>query len=109
MSKRLYVGSLPFDTTDEQLQTLFKECGNVENAKVVTDKLTGRSRGFGFVEMSDDSAAQQAIQKLNGTQVGGRKIVVNEARPLENKGGGGGGNRSYGGYDGSRNRNRNRY
>ncbi len=91
MGKRLYVGSLPFDTTDAQLQELFSACGRVESAKVISDKISGRSKGFGFVEMATDTEAQAAIQKFNGSSVGSRNIVVNEARPMEDRKGGGGG------------------
>ena len=107
MGKRLYVGSLPFEMTDAQLQELFTACGRVESAKVITDKISGRSKGFGFVEMATDVEAQAAIQKFNGSSVGSRNIVVNEARPMEDRkpgGGGGGGfrgnNRSGGGGGG---------
>lgn len=100
MSKRLYVGSLPFETTDAQLQELFSACGRVESAKVIMDKMSGRSKGFGFVEMATDLEAQAAIQKFNGSALGSRTIVVNEARPMEDRKGGGGGfqgNRGSGG------------
>ena len=100
MGKRLYVGSLPFETTDAQLQELFSACGRVESAKVIMDKMSGRSKGFGFVEMATDLEAQAAIQKFNGSALGSRNIVVNEARPMEDRKGGGGGyqgNRGGGG------------
>jgi cold-inducible RNA-binding protein len=100
MGKRLYVGSLPFETTDAQLQELFSSCGRVESAKVIMDRVSGRSKGFGFVEMATDLEAQAAIQKFNGSMVGSRTIVVNEARPMEDRKGGGGGfqgNRNSGG------------
>jgi RNA recognition motif-containing protein len=109
MGKRLYVGSLPFDTSEAQLQELFAACGTVASAKIIMDRETGRSKGFGFIEMSTDEEAQAAIQKMNGSTVGTRQIVVNEARPQEdrprtgggyNRGGGGGFNRSSGGYGG---------
>lgn len=101
MGKRLYVGSLPFDTTEGQLQELFSGCGKVESSKVIMDRETGRSKGFGFIEMSTDQEAQAAIQKMNGATVGSRQIVVNEARPMEDrKGGGGGFNRGGGGRGG---------
>ncbi|MBI2071402.1 MAG: RNA-binding protein [Elusimicrobia bacterium] len=90
MGKKLYVGNLPFDTTEEQLRASFQACGTVDSVRIITDKMTGRSKGFGFVEMADDAAAQQAIQKLNKSRMGEREIVVNEARPMENRGGGGG-------------------
>lgn len=101
MGKRLYVGGLPFEMTDAQLQELFSACGRVESAKVISDKISGRSKGFGFVEMATETEAQAAIQKFNGSSVGSRNIVVNEARPMEDRksGGGGGfrGNRGGGG------------
>jgi RNA recognition motif-containing protein len=100
MGKRLYVGSLPFETTDEQLQELFAACGKVESAKVITDKVSGRSKGFGFVEMGTDEEAKAAIQKMNGSAVGSRQIVVNEARPMEDRKGGGGGFNRGGGHGG---------
>src|SRR5262245_57705315 len=102
MGKRLYVGSLPFETTDAQLQELFAACGRVESAKVIMDKMSGRSKGFGFVEMATDTEAQAAIQKFNGSTVGSRQIVVNEARPMEErkKTGGFGGGRREGGNGG---------
>lgn len=101
MGKRLYVGSLPFDVTEEQLNALFAACGQVESAKLISDKYSGRSKGFGFVEMSTEAEAQSAIQKLNGSTVGTRQIIVNEARPMENRppGGGFGGPRG-GGFGG---------
>ena len=102
MGKRLYVGSLPFEMTDAQLQELFSACGRVESAKVISDKISGRSKGFGFVEMATDTEAQAAIQKFNGSSVGSRNIVVNEARPMEDrKGGGGGGFRGNRGVAGA--------
>lgn len=101
MGKRLYVGSLPFETTEAELQELFSACGRVESAKVITDKVSGRSKGFGFVEMATDVEAQAAIQKFNGSAMGSRNIVVNEARPMEDRKSGGGsgfrGNRGGGG------------
>ena len=111
MGKRLYVGSLPFETTEDQLQTMFSAYGTVSSVKLITDRDTGRSKGFGFVEMADDAMAQAAIQKLNGSQVGSRNIVVNEARPMEERGnrggfGGGGGGGGRGGYGGGGGRGR---
>lgn len=93
-SKKLYVGGLPFSTDDRQLEELFAAHGTVESARVITDRMTSRSRGFGFVEMSTTDEAQEAVDKLNGTDLEGRSITVNEAKPRENRGGGGGG---YGG------------
>jgi len=101
MGKRLFVGSLPYETTDQQLQELFAACGTVASAKVIMDKMSGRSKGFGFVEMGTDEEAKAAVEKLNGSALGSRKIVVNEARPMEDrKGGGGGYNRGGGNRDG---------
>lgn len=99
MGKNLYVGGLPYSVTDEQLQELFEAHGAVESARVITDRYTGQSRGFGFVEMDAEEGAQQAIEALNGSNMGGRTITVNEARPRENRpsrgpGGGGGGDRN---------------
>jgi len=94
MTKKLYVGNLPFQTTEEDLSDLFSQTGNVESVRVITDRDTGRSRGFGFVEMGDEDA-DKAIEQLNGTEMGGRPLTVNEARPQVNRGGSGG----RGGYD----------
>ncbi|MBU1179686.1 RNA-binding protein [Patescibacteria group bacterium] len=82
MGKKLYVGSLPYSATDEELKELFGKVGTVESANVISDKFSGRSKGFGFVEMSTDEEAQKAIDELNGSQMGERSIVVNEARPM---------------------------
>ena len=101
MSNKLYVGGLPYSTTEEALEQLFSEHGNVESAKVITDRDTGRSRGFGFVEMETAGEAQKAISALNGTDLDGRTLTVNEAKPRENRSGGGGG---YGGGGGGRDR-----
>lgn len=87
---RIYVGNLNYDANDETLLGLFKEYGQVESAKVITDKYSGRSRGFGFVEMPDSAEAQKAIEALNGQEVDGRTLKVNEARPRGSGGGGGG-------------------
>ena len=95
---KLFVGSLPFDVTEDQLHQMFSAHGNVTSAKIIMDRESGRSRGFGFVEMPDDAQAQTAITALNGSNVGGRQIAVNVARPQENRGGGGGG--GYGGGGG---------
>lgn len=97
MGKRLFVGGLPFDTTEQALQELFQGVGPVENVKIIIDKQTGRSKGFGFVEMANDADAQSAIQKLNGSAMGQRKISVSEARPMEKREEGGGGRGGYGG------------
>jgi len=81
MASKLFVGSLPFTTTSDQLREMFAKAGDVADANVVMDKMTGRSRGFGFVEMKNDADAKKAIDQLNGTEVEGRKIFVSEARP----------------------------
>jgi RNA recognition motif-containing protein len=106
MSSKLFVGGLPFSTTDGQLEEIFSVHGTVESSRVISDKLTGRSRGFGFVEMASSEEAQKAITALNGSQLEGRTLTVNEARPQENRsgGGGGGGGRNSGGRSGGRNR-----
>jgi RNA recognition motif-containing protein len=99
----LYVGNLSYDTTDSDLQQLFAEHGTVHSAQVVMDRDSGRSRGFGFVEMSNDEEAQAAIGALNGKEVNGRALTVNEARPREDRGGrSGGGGRGRGGFGGRR-------
>jgi len=90
----IYVGGLPYSTTEGQLQEIFAAHGSVESARVITDKFTGRSKGFGFVEMSSGGEAQKAIEALNGTEIEGRTLTVNEARPQEGGGGGGGGRRN---------------
>jgi len=97
MGRKLYVGNLPYSADQQSLQETFSQCGTVDSVNVITDRDTGQSKGFGFVEMSSDSEAQKAIQELNGTSIGGREIKVNEAKPKasrDNRGGGGGG-----GYD----------
>jgi RNA recognition motif-containing protein len=110
MGSKIYVGGLPYATTDAQLQEIFSVHGAVESARVITDKFTGRSRGFGFVEMASSEDAQKAIQALNGTDLDGRNLTVNEARPQEKRSGGfgdrggGGGERRGGGGGGGRNR-----
>jgi RNA recognition motif-containing protein len=91
MGNKLYVGGLPFSVTEGQLQEIFTAHGNVESARVISDKFTGQSRGFGFVEMSSGSEAQKAIDALNGTQLEGRTLTVNEAKPMAPRSGGGGG------------------
>src|SRR5207245_8601996 len=91
MGKKLYVGNLPFTTTDEALQEIFAQAGSVQSAKIITDRDTGRSKGFGFVEMSSDQEAADAIQKFNGAEYGGRNMTVDGSRPLaprEERGGG---------------------
>jgi len=100
MHMRLYVGNLPFSTTEQDLQSLFEQHGTVVSAAVVTDRETGRSRGFGFVEMGDRTQGQAAIEALNGQAMDGRNVTVNEARPREERSSGGGGGRGRGGYGG---------
>ena len=111
MAKKLYVGNLSYNTSDSDLQRLFEEFGTVDSAQVISDRETGRSKGFGFVEMGSDQEAQAAISALNGKEVGGRALTVNEAKPREDRGGGGrggygggrsGGGRDRGGYGGGR-------
>jgi len=108
MSNKIYVGGLPYSTTEGQLQEIFSAHGSVESARVITDKFTGRSRGFGFVEMSSDGEAQKAIEALNGTEIEGRTLTVNEARPQEKRSGFGD-DRRGGGGDGGRGGRRNRW
>ena len=98
MATKLYVGNLSYQTTDQQLNELFAEAGNVTSAQVVTDRYTGQARGFGFVEMATEDEARQAIAAINGRNIDGRALVVNESKPRE--GGGGGGGRSSGGGGG---------
>jgi len=100
MTMKLYVGNLAFSTSSQDLQELFAAAGTVESASVVEDRDTGRSRGFGFVEMSSKEEGEAAIAQFNGKEVNGRSLTVNEAKPRENRGGGGGGGR--GGYGGNR-------
>ena len=97
MGAKIYVGGLPYSTTEQQLSDLFAAHGSVASSRIITDKFTGQSRGFGFVEMSSDSEAQAAIAALNGTELGGRPLTVNEARPQEPRSGGGGGRGGFGG------------
>jgi cold-inducible RNA-binding protein len=97
---KLYVGNLPMEMTETELKDLFTEAGNVASAKIITDRQTGQPRGFGFVEMETKLEGQKAISMLNGRQVEGRVLAVNEARPQARTGGGGGGGRGGGGYGG---------
>lgn len=112
MATKLFIGSLAWATTDESLSALFSQVGTVTSARVITDRATGRSKGFGFVEMSTDEEAQKAVAELNGKDLDGRTIVVNEARPMEPRDnssrGGSGFGRPQGGssYGGSRDNNR---
>src|SRR5437764_2833177 len=102
MGKKLYVGNLSYEVDSTALESLFTAHGTVESAQIISDRDTGRSKGFGFVEMSSDAEAQAAIAAMNGTDQGGRAITVNEAKPKENRsgGGGGGGRGGYGGGGG---------
>lgn len=106
MSMKLYVGNLAYQTSSQDLEELFAQAGTVESASVVSDRDTGRSRGFGFVEMSSKEEGQAAISQFNGVEVHGRSLTVNEAKPRENRGGGFGGNRGggRGGFGGGRSR-----
>lgn len=97
MGKRLYVGNLNYNLSKNDLEQMFAAHGTVVSAQVITDRDTGRSKGFGFVEMGTDEEAQAAISALNGKNLGGRNLTVNEAKPQESRGGGGGGRRGGGG------------
>jgi RNA recognition motif-containing protein len=111
VGKKLYVGNLSYNTGDRELQAMFEEYGAVQSAQVIMDRDTGRSKGFGFVEMSSDQEAQAAITGLNGKEAGGRSLTVNEAKPREDRGGGrsGGGRGGYGGGGGGGGRDRGGY
>ena len=98
MGKKVYVGNLSYDVSNADLEQLFASHGTVESVQIIEDRMTGRSKGFGFVEMSSDSEAQAAIEALNGQEHGGRALTVNEAKPRQDRGGGGG----RGGYGGGR-------
>jgi RNA recognition motif-containing protein len=103
MSMKLYVGNLAFQTTDQDLLQLFSQAGTVESATIVTDRDSGRSRGFAFVEMASKAEGEAAINQFNGAEIDGRSLTVNEARPRENRGGGfngGGGGGGRGGFGG---------
>lgn len=100
MGKKLYVGNLSYSVNSSELEQLFGSYGTVESAQVITDRDTGHSKGFGFVEMSNDAEAQAAIQGLNGQEHSGRALTVNEAKPREDRGGGRGGRGGGGGYGG---------
>jgi RNA recognition motif-containing protein len=104
MGKKLYVGNLSYSVSNSELEGMFAPFGTVDSASVITDRDTGRSKGFGFVEMSSDQQAQAAIDGMHGKDVGGRSLTVNEARPREDRGGfgGGGGGRREGGFGGGR-------
>lgn len=104
MAKKLYVGGLPYSTSEDELRDAFAQSGSVTSATIIMDRMSGRSKGFGFVEMSTDEDAQKAIDMWNGKDFGGRTLTVNEARPMEERprGGGGGYRGNGGGYGGSR-------
>ena len=108
MAKKLYVGNLSYSATDDSLKQLFSQAGEVSSANVIIDKMSGRSRGFGFVEMVNDEEADKAIETFNGREEDGRKLIVNEARPLADRpprrsfGGGSGGGSGRGGFGGGR-------
>lgn len=105
MNKKLYVGSLPYSVTEDQLRDLFAPFGNIESCRIISDKFSGQSKGFGFVEMASEEEAQKAMEGVNGREMGGRTLVVNEARPEERRSfGGGGGGGGYGGGGGGRGR-----
>jgi RNA recognition motif-containing protein len=106
MGNKLYVGGLPYAATESQLNDLFSAHGTVESARVITDKFTGQSRGFGFVEMSTAEEAKAAITALNGSDMDGRQLTVNEAKPQEARSGGGGGGGRFGGGENRGGRNR---
>jgi RNA recognition motif-containing protein len=100
MGKKLYVGNLSYDVDSSELEQLFGQHGQVVSAQIINDRETGRSKGFGFVEMANDGEAEAAMAALNGQEHNGRDLTVNEARPREERAGGGGGGRSYGGGGG---------
>src|SRR5207253_8889950 len=102
MGKKIFVGNLSFDTTSKDLEALFSQAGTCESVAVITDRATGQSRGFGFVEMSSASEAQKAIAEFNGKDLQGRTLNVSEARERSSGGGGGGGDRGRGGFSGRR-------
>jgi cold-inducible RNA-binding protein len=101
MAKKLYVGNLPYTTTEQELRDMFSQVGEIADLAVITDRYTGQSKGFAFVEMASDDAAQEAISRFDGQMMGNRQLVVNEARPREDRGGSRGGGRysSGGGQD----------
>jgi RNA recognition motif-containing protein len=100
MGRKIYVGNLSYNTTETELESLFGAHGSVQSAQIISDKMTGRSKGFGFVEMASDAEAQAAIAALNGQEVDGRTLTVNEAKPKEDRPRGGGGGGGYGGGGG---------
>ena len=95
MGRKLYVGNLPYSATEETLHETFSQCGGVDSVNLITDRDSGQSKGFGFVEMASDSEAQKAIQELNGSTLDNREIKVNEAKPKAPRGGGHGGGRRW--------------
>ena len=102
MSRKLYVGNLPYETSETELQELFGQFGSVDSVRVMRDMATGRARGFAFVEMANNDEGQRAIAALNGRELGGRALTINEARPKEARGGGGYGSNGGGGQRQSR-------
>lgn len=102
MAKKLYVGSLPYSVDETQLRELFEPYGALESVRIINDRMTGRSKGFGFVEFDNPESASEAIAQVNGKEVEGRSLVVNEARPQAPRGGGGGGRGGFGGGRGQR-------
>ncbi len=96
MAKKLYVGGLPYETTEDELRELFSKAGNVATASIIMDRMTNRSRGFGFIEMASDEESDKAIEMFNGKDFGGRSLVVNEARPMGERRPGGGGGGGFG-------------
>jgi RNA recognition motif-containing protein len=100
MGRKLYVGNLPYSATEQSLRDAFAASGTVDSVSLITDRDTGQSKGFGFVEMATDAEAQAATQAMNGAMLDGRQIKVNEAKPRESRSGGGGGGGSRGGYGG---------
>ena len=109
MAKKLYIGGLSYDTTENTLRGMFSQAGTVESVTIITDRMSGHSKGFGFVEMSSDAEAQKAIETLNGKELDGRTVTVNEARPMEPRSQGGGGfnrpRRDFSGGGGGRRQN----
>jgi len=105
MGRKLYCGNLSYDVTSDDLRQMLSEFGTVDSAQVIEDRDSGRSKGFGFVEMSTDEEAKAAIDALNGKEMNGRALTINEARPREDRRGGGGGRGGYGGGGGGRSRN----
>lgn len=103
MSKKLYVGNLPYSSTEEDLKEMFEKIGSVESVSIIMDRFSGKSKGFGFVEMASEDAASRAISEVNGSEIGGRRIVVSEARAQGEKRGGGFHPRGRGGFRGRRN------